>query len=54
MMRAVRFASQLNFTIEPVTFESIIANRDRLKIVSKERIMDEFNKIMASRNLPWD
>ena len=48
MMRAVRFASQLNFTIEPVTFESIIANRDRLKIVSKERIMDEFNKIMAS------
>ena len=48
MMRAIRFASQLNFTIEPVTFESIIANRDRLKIVSKERIMDEFNKIMAS------
>ena len=48
MMRAVRFASQLNFTIEPVTFESIIANRDRLKIVSKERIMDEFNKIMVS------
>ena len=47
MMRAVRFASQLNFTIEPVTFESIIANRDRLKIVSKERIMDEFNKIMV-------
>ena len=48
MMRAVRFASQLNFKIEPVTFESIIANRERLRIVSKERIMDEFNKIMAS------
>ena len=48
MMRAVRFASQLNFTIEAITFEGIIANKERLKIVSKERIIDEFNKIMLS------
>lgn len=48
MMRAIRFASQLNFSIEPETFKSIIANKERLKIVSKERIIDEFNKIMAS------
>lgn len=48
MMRAVRFASQLNFTIDATTFEGIVANKERLKIVSKERIMEEFNKIMAS------
>lgn len=48
MMRAVRFASQLDFVIEEVTFKGIIANRERLKIVSKERIIDEFNKIMLS------
>ena len=48
MMRAVRFASQLNFTIDAITFEGIVANKERLKIVSKERIMEEFNKIMAS------
>ena len=48
MMRAVRFASQLGFRIDGVTFDGIVANRARLKIVSKERVMDEFNKIMAS------
>lgn len=48
MMRAIRFATQLNFTIDPVTFESIATNKERLEIVSKERIMDEFNKIMGS------
>jgi len=48
MMRAIRFATQLNFTIEPNTFESITANKERLRIISKERIMEEFNKIMAT------
>lgn len=48
MMRAVRFASQLGFSIDPTTFKGIITNKERLRIVSKERIIDEFNKIMAS------
>ena len=48
MMRAVRFATQLDFEIDDVTFIGIVANRERLKIVSMERIMDEFNKIMAA------
>lgn len=48
MMRAIRFASQLGFTIEENTFRAIPANKHRLPIVSTERIMDEFNKIMLS------
>ncbi|MCC8172983.1 MAG: CCA tRNA nucleotidyltransferase [Odoribacter sp.] len=48
MMRAIRFASQLNFRIEDKTLEAIRKNRERLSIVSIERIMDEFNKIMLS------
>lgn len=48
MMRAIRFASQLNFRIEAETFNAIATNRERLRIVSYERIMDEFNKIMLS------
>jgi poly(A) polymerase len=48
MMRAIRFASQLNFDIEAETFESITRNKDRLKIVSMERITDELNKIILS------
>ncbi len=48
MMRAVRFAAQLNFTILPETFDALIRNRERLKIVSIERILDEFQKIMAT------
>lgn len=48
MMRAIRFASQLNFKIEKETFKAIQAYKDRLSIVSMERIMDEFNKIMLS------
>lgn len=48
MMRAVRFASQLNFTIDTKCFESIKENKDRIKIVSQERITDELNKIMMS------
>ncbi len=47
MMRAIRFASQLNFKIHPETFEAIKRNKDRLSILSKERIIDEFNKIMS-------
>lgn len=48
MMRAIRFASQLNFTIEEDTFKAIALYKERLPIVSTERIMDEFNKIMLS------
>ena len=48
MMRAIRFASQLNFRIEENTFRGIQQQCHRLSIVSMERIMDEFNKIMLS------
>jgi poly(A) polymerase len=50
MMRAVRFASQLDFIIEESSFRAIKRNAHRLKIVSVERIMDEFNKIMITKN----
>lgn len=46
MMRAVRFATQLNFRIEPGSFEAIKKQAQRLKIVSAERITDELNKII--------
>lgn len=48
MMRAVRFASQLGFMIEDETFEAICRNVERIKIVSKERILTELNKIILS------
>ncbi|MDO5655199.1 MAG: HD domain-containing protein [Flavobacteriaceae bacterium] len=48
MMRAIRFAAQLNFDIEFESFEAIQRNAERLKIVSAERIMDEFNKILMT------
>ncbi len=48
IMRAIRFASQLNFDIEADTFEAIGRNKERLKIVSMERISDELNKIILS------
>lgn len=48
MMRAIRFASQLNFDIEPDTFQAIIDQVSRLRIVSQERITDELNKIILS------
>jgi poly(A) polymerase len=48
MMRAVRFASQLKFHIHPETIDSIIRNRERIGIVSTERITDEINKIILS------
>ncbi len=48
MMRAVRFASQLNFDIEADTFAALTSEAERLKIVSVERIIDELNKIIMS------
>jgi len=56
MMRAIRFATQLNFTIAPATFEAITTMASRIKIVSQERITDELNKIMlASKpSIGWD
>ncbi|MEG1700617.1 MAG: HD domain-containing protein [Alistipes sp.] len=48
MMRAVRFASQLGFTIEEQTFDAICRNAERIKIVSGERIATELTKIVQS------
>lgn len=48
ILRAVRFASQLNFSIEPNTFEAIKRNVERLEIVSFERITEELNKLILS------
>lgn len=48
MMRAIRFASQLNFDIEPDTFDAIIEMKERISIVSMERVSDELNKIILS------
>jgi len=48
MMRAIRFASQLHFTIELPSLQAIAEHKDRIKIVSKERIVDELNKILMS------
>lgn len=49
MMRAVRFATQLNYTIEEKSLESISKNKERIKIISKERISDELNKIILAK-----
>jgi putative nucleotidyltransferase with HDIG domain len=49
MMRAIRFATQLEFHIYPKTFHAIKENAGRITIISKERITDELNKIIASR-----
>lgn len=48
MMRAIRFATQLGFVIEPESFEAIVRNRTRLSIISFERITAELNKILAA------
>jgi putative nucleotidyltransferase with HDIG domain len=48
MMRAIRFAAQLQFTISPETFDAIIKNAHRIAIVSSERITDELNKIILT------
>lgn len=49
MMRAIRFASQLDFKIESKCLRSILENADRLNIISSERIIDELNKIILSK-----
>ncbi|MCS6967728.1 MAG: HD domain-containing protein [Cytophagales bacterium] len=46
MMRAIRFATELNFDIDPDTFRAILNNKERINIVSVERITDELNKII--------
>ncbi len=48
MLRAIRFAAQLKFTIEEQTFKAIKANAHRLSIISQERITEEFNKILLT------
>jgi poly(A) polymerase len=48
MLRAIRFANQLNFTIEAKSLRSIQENADRIEIISKERVVDELNKIMMT------
>jgi|TARA_B110000858_G_scaffold107165_1_gene122565 poly(A) polymerase len=48
MMRAIRFATQLNFEIDPNTIEAIRRNANRLEIISQERITDELNKIILT------
>lgn len=48
MMRAARFASQLGFEIEPETFEAMVSMKDRIKIISAERVRDEITKLLLS------
>jgi putative nucleotidyltransferase with HDIG domain len=49
MMRAIRFATQLNYIIEEKSLASISRNKERIKIISKERITDEINKIILAK-----
>jgi len=48
MLRAIRFATQLNFTISPVSLKAIATNKERIQIITKERIVTELHKILAS------
>ncbi len=48
MMRAIRFATQLDFVIEAESLRAIERNEDRIKIISGERIVDELNKILST------
>lgn len=48
MLRAIRFAAQLGFSIEPITWQGIVDNAERIKIITQERITEELNKIVAA------
>jgi len=48
MMRAIRFATQLNFKIETKSLHAITQHKDRIKIITKERIVEELNKILSA------
>ena len=50
MMRAIRFATQLGFNLTGECFDAIVRNRERINIITRERIADELNKIMLSRH----
>lgn len=50
MMRAIRFATQLNFNIEAASLKAISRNKHRIDIISGERIVDELNKILSTEN----
>jgi putative nucleotidyltransferase with HDIG domain len=49
IMRGIRFAAQLTFDIHPDTYQAMIDNKDRLKIISQERITEELNKIILTK-----
>lgn len=49
MLRAIRFATRLGFQIEPITYKALSDNKERLAIISKERISEELNKILLAK-----